>query len=155
MARITIQDCLDNNKIINHFELSVLASNRAKDIMSGAPLTIETNNDKSPVLALREIAGGTIDCDVLRTKLYQKFQMIGSFSMELEEDNIGSNTESFLPDSLPSNDVILEEEDFIDEDQTLDNSEKEFEPSYSYNEENFDDNIDESVNDNNFTRRPF
>lgn len=156
MARITIQDCLSNSKITNHFELSVLASNRAKDIMSGAPLTLETNNDKATVLALREIANGTIDCDVLRKKLYNKFQMVSLLDINIEENQESSLSEELLTKSLQSGSQMLEDDNFDDLEDSLDQGESEdTAPAYSYDEENFDDNIDDSVNDQNFTRRPF
>ena len=53
MARVTVEDCVD--KVPNRFELVMLASHRAREIASGAPLTIARDNDKNPVVALREI----------------------------------------------------------------------------------------------------
>ena len=155
MARITIQDCLENVKITNHFELAVLASNRAKDIMSGAPLTIETNNDKSPVLALREIASGTVDCDVLRKKLFNRFQIKRSFAMEIEEDEFDKANESFLQDSFKSENMSLEDDESTSDEMEDESSDEEFKAYSSDSDENFDDNIDESIDDKNFTRRPF
>ena len=57
MARVTVEDCVD--KVPNRFELVMLASHRAREIASGAPLTIPRDNDKNPVVALREIADET------------------------------------------------------------------------------------------------
>jgi DNA-directed RNA polymerase subunit omega len=56
MARVTVEDCID--KIDNRFELVLLAGHRARQISSGASITIERDNDKNPVVALREIADG-------------------------------------------------------------------------------------------------
>lgn len=67
MARVTVEDCVD--KIPNRFELVLIAAQRARDIHSGTALTIERDNDKNPVVALREIAAGTIDLDLLRYQL--------------------------------------------------------------------------------------
>ncbi len=64
MARVTVEDCVD--KIPNRFELVLLAARRARNIHSGAPLTVERDNDKNPVIALREIADETIDLDALK-----------------------------------------------------------------------------------------
>ena len=64
MARVTVEDCIE--QVPNRFELVVLTSERARNISSGAPLTIERNNDKNPVIALREIAAGNIDIEKLR-----------------------------------------------------------------------------------------
>src|SRR5207302_7178020 len=58
MARVTVEDCID--KVDNRFELVLLASHRARMVSSGAQITIERDNDKNPVVALREIAEKTI-----------------------------------------------------------------------------------------------
>ena len=70
MARITVEDCLDN--IDNRFELVLTATKRARQIGHGAEPLVEENNDKPTVLALREIAEGLIDAegvDVLQAKI--------------------------------------------------------------------------------------
>jgi DNA-directed RNA polymerase subunit omega len=67
MARITVEDCV--TRVPNRFELVMLAAQRARDVSAGAALTIERDNDKNPVVALREIADGTIDLDHLRYEL--------------------------------------------------------------------------------------
>ncbi len=67
MARVTVEDCVD--KIPNRFELVLLAARRARNIHSGAPLTVERDNDKNPVVALREIADETIELDALQYEL--------------------------------------------------------------------------------------
>lgn len=58
MARVTVEDCVD--KVPNRFELVLLAGQRARQISSGASLTVDRDNDKNPVVALREIAEETI-----------------------------------------------------------------------------------------------
>ena len=58
MARVTVEDCID--KVENRFELVLLASHRARLISSGAPLTIDRDRDKNPVVALREVAEETV-----------------------------------------------------------------------------------------------
>lgn len=58
MARVTVEDCVD--KVENRFELVLMASNRARQIVAGEELTVERDNDKDPVVALREIAEETI-----------------------------------------------------------------------------------------------
>ena len=63
MARVTVEDCVAY--IPNRFKLVVLASERARNIVSGSPLTVAKDNDKYPVIALREIAAGNIDIDNL------------------------------------------------------------------------------------------
>jgi DNA-directed RNA polymerase subunit omega len=67
MARITVEDCV--TRVPNRFELVMLAAQRARDVSAGAPLTVERDNDKNPVVALREIADGTVDLDHLRYEL--------------------------------------------------------------------------------------
>jgi DNA-directed RNA polymerase subunit omega len=67
MARVTVEDCVD--KVPNRFELVMLASHRAREISSGDPLTVDRDNDKNPVVALREIADETQQADDLRERL--------------------------------------------------------------------------------------
>ena len=72
MARITVEDCLD--KVSNRFELVLLAAHRARAVSSGAPLIIDRDNDKSPVIALREIAGKTISPEDIKEDLIHSLQ---------------------------------------------------------------------------------
>lgn len=72
MARVTVEDCV--LRIPNRFELVALAAQRARAISSGGPLTVDRDNDKNPVVALREIADGTIDLDQLRQGLVSGLQ---------------------------------------------------------------------------------
>ncbi len=58
MARVTVEDCIE--KVDNRFDLVLLAAHRARMISSGQPITIDRDNDKNPVVALREIADGTL-----------------------------------------------------------------------------------------------
>ena len=58
MARVTVEDCID--KVLNRFELVMVASQRARKIGSGAAPTVDRDNDKNPVVALREIAAGHV-----------------------------------------------------------------------------------------------
>lgn len=72
MARVTVEDCVD--KVPNRFELVMLAAHRARSLASGAPLTIDRDNDKNPVVALREIADETLTADQLRESAIESFQ---------------------------------------------------------------------------------
>ena len=72
MARVTVEDCVD--KVPNRFELVMLASHRAREIASGAPLTISRDNDKNPVVALREIADETQLAGDLRERMIEAHQ---------------------------------------------------------------------------------
>jgi DNA-directed RNA polymerase subunit omega len=67
MARVTTEDCVD--KVPNRFELVLLAAHRAREISSGSPLTVDRDNDKNPVVALREIAEETQSDDMSEEKL--------------------------------------------------------------------------------------
>src|SRR5918994_5050496 len=67
MARITVEDCV--TRVPNRFELVMLAAQRARDVSAGASLTLDRDNDKNPVVALREIADGSVDLDHLRYEL--------------------------------------------------------------------------------------
>ena len=74
MARVTVEDCVD--KVPNRFELVILAAHRAREIAAGGPLTIERDNDKNPVVALREIADETVDLKVVKEALISGLQDI-------------------------------------------------------------------------------
>ena len=67
MARVTVEDCID--KVPNRYELLMVAAQRAKDIEAGAPLTVDRDNDKNSVVALREIAGETVSIEDLQKSL--------------------------------------------------------------------------------------
>lgn len=87
MARVTVEDCV--LKVPNRFELVALAAQRARDISAGNPLTVDRDRDKNPVVALREIADGTINIDDLREAL------VHSLQKHVEADQAEEETESF------------------------------------------------------------
>ena len=72
MARVTVEDCID--KVDNRFELVLLASHRARMISSGSPLTVDRDNDKNPVVALREIADEKLKPEDLKEDLIHSLQ---------------------------------------------------------------------------------
>ncbi|MCS0497023.1 DNA-directed RNA polymerase subunit omega [Ancylobacter mangrovi] len=72
MARVTVEDCID--KVDNRFELVLLAGHRARTIASGSPITVDRDNDKNPVVALREIAEQTVSPEDLREELIHSLQ---------------------------------------------------------------------------------
>ena len=72
MARVTVEDCID--KVENRFDLVLVASHRARMISSGAQITIDRDNDKNPVVALREIAEETISPGDLKEDLIHTLQ---------------------------------------------------------------------------------
>ena len=67
MARVTVEDCVE--KIPNRFELVLLAAQRARNLARGEELTLDRDDDKNPVVALREIAGETVDLSSLEQDL--------------------------------------------------------------------------------------
>lgn len=72
MARVTVEDCVD--KVSNRFELVLLAAHRARSIANGSAITVDPDNDKNPVIALREIAERTIPPEDMREALIHSIQ---------------------------------------------------------------------------------
>jgi DNA-directed RNA polymerase subunit omega len=72
MARVTVEDCVD--KVENRFELVLLAGHRARQISQGSQITVDRDNDKNPVVALREIADETISPEDLKEDLIHSMQ---------------------------------------------------------------------------------
>lgn len=87
MARVTVEDCVD--KVDNRFELVLLASHRARMISTGAPITIDRDRDKNPVVALREIADETLSPEDLREDLIHSLQT----QVEVDEPEDEPDTE--------------------------------------------------------------
>jgi DNA-directed RNA polymerase subunit omega len=77
MARVTVEDCILN--IPNRFDLVITAAQRAKQISSGVPLTLDRDNDKDAVVSLREIAEKTIDIDAMQEEIVQHFMKRHSY----------------------------------------------------------------------------
>ena len=80
MARITVEDCID--KFESRFELVLVASNRARKLHSGENPTVEKDNDKPTVIALREIADDSVSVDSLKNTLIQEYQTVSPFDEE-------------------------------------------------------------------------
>ncbi len=72
MARVTVEDCIE--KVENRFDLVLLAAHRSRMISTGSVITVDRDNDKNPVVALREIGSGTISPDDLREELIHSLQ---------------------------------------------------------------------------------
>jgi DNA-directed RNA polymerase subunit omega len=85
MARVTVEDCVD--KVPNRFDLVMLAAHRARSIADGSPITVDRDNDKNPVVALREIADETLGVDELREEAIASNQRHIEVD-EPEEDNM-------------------------------------------------------------------
>ena len=90
MARITVEDCID--KFPSRFELVLIASNRARKLYSGENPTVEIDNDKNTVIALREIAEETITKDQLKNNLIEEYQT-NTFSEDEDINEIEDNTD--------------------------------------------------------------
>ncbi|WP_121065639.1 DNA-directed RNA polymerase subunit omega [Chachezhania antarctica] len=85
MARVTVEDCVD--KVPNRFELVMLAAHRAREIAAGSEVTVDRDNDKNPVVSLREIAEETQSADLLRERLIESNQSQNEID-EPEEDSM-------------------------------------------------------------------
>lgn len=85
MARVTVEDCV--LKVPNRFELVVLSAQRARHIAAGAPLLVDRDNDKNPVVSLREIADTDIDLEAIKTSVVTGFRHHLP-SDDLEEDEL-------------------------------------------------------------------
>ena len=118
MARVTVEDCVV--KVPNRFELVLLAAQRAREVTSGAPLTLDRDDDKNPVIALREIADETIQLSHLKDSLIRGMQK----HIEMDEPEETPDLEQTLfgvadpVGSVIGEDEIDEEaiEDELDED---------------------------------------
>ncbi len=87
MARVTVEDCVE--RIPNRFDIVLLAARRARSIAAGSMLTVDRDNDKNPVVSLREIGDGTIDIDELKSSLVHSLQRRVEVD-EPEEDNMAA-----------------------------------------------------------------
>ncbi|MBK8907677.1 MAG: DNA-directed RNA polymerase subunit omega [Rhodospirillales bacterium] len=85
MARVTVEDCVQ--RVPNRFDLVMLAAQRARNIGAGATLTVDRDNDRNPVVALREIADGTIALKELENNLVQSLQKVPELD-EPEDDKM-------------------------------------------------------------------
>jgi DNA-directed RNA polymerase subunit omega len=98
MARVTVEDCV--LKIPNRFELVMLAAQRARDVSAGAQLTLDRDNDKNPVVALREIADETINLDALGNNLVQGLQRNVEHDEPEEEGGFGAESTDLLGEMI-------------------------------------------------------
>ena len=137
MARITVEDCID--KFESRFELVLVASNRARKLHSGEEPTVEKDNDKNTVIALRELADETISADKFKQSLIEEYQSVSpideeELALEQSDHNIDEdvsaetksedqieNDESEVSseDITGANDDILESDAEIESDQSI------------------------------------
>ncbi|AEQ51133.1 DNA-directed RNA polymerase subunit omega [Pelagibacterium halotolerans] len=106
MARVTVEDCIE--KIPNRFELVLAAAHRARMISSGGQITVDRDNDKNPVVALREIGDGTISPEDLQEDLIHSLQKY----VEVDEPEMDTapRIETSSDEDGPVFDTISEEE---------------------------------------------
>jgi len=110
MARITVEDCID--KFDSRFELVLVASNRARKLHSGDDPTVQKDNDKNTVIALREIADETISADEFKQSLVEEYQTVSpitdedELALELTDKNV--DKEDASTDELMENQVESE-----------------------------------------------
>lgn len=103
MARVTVEDCID--KVDNRFELVLLASHRARQISQGASITIDRDNDKNPVVALREIADETLSPDDLKEDLIHSLQKHVEIDEPEQEAGSSSGTAALVSKSDEDDDM--------------------------------------------------
>jgi len=129
MARITVEDCID--KFPSRFELVLVASNRARKLHAGENPTVEIDNDKNTVIALREIAEETLTTNQLKNNLIEEYQT-NTFS---EDDEINEFVDN-------SNESQSEDDEInTQETQSVENE---------TSSEPYQDNTDDSSNNNKF-----
>ena len=108
MARVTVEDCI--LKIPNRFELVLIAAQRARDVASGAPITLERDNDKNPVVALREIADETIGLEGVKNSLIKGMQKHVEVDEPEEDKDLEIETQTWPVDAPPDADELADEE---------------------------------------------
>ena len=132
MARVTVEDCI--KKIPNRFDLVVAAAQRSREISNGMPIEVERDNDKNPVVSLREIASDAVDHETLEDRFIKSMQkniireeanIEDDVSLEDEFAAYLNDTKNETPsnDSLVINNKIDDETSFEDISQTLLNDE--------------------------------
>ena len=133
MARITVEDCID--KFQSRFELVLVASNRARKLHAGESPTVEIDNDKHTVIALREIAEESIDIDEMKNSLVEEYQTVSAIDeeelsleyTESEDDqnfkkNENSNIEKNSPEAKAEVPEAQEDltKDYVDDENKFD-----------------------------------
>ena len=144
MARVTVEDCI--LKIPNRFELVLVAAQRARDVGAGASITVDRDNDKNPVVALREVADNTISIDEVQKSLVLGLQKYVEIQEPEEHDGEDIHVErelAELDEAFES--VIIDEEglSIVDEEDDI----LEEEAGEVSDEDDFEDFADEDDSD--------
>lgn len=119
MARVTVEDCI--LQVPNRFELVLVAAQRARDVASGARLTVDRDNDKNPVVALREVAELTVSLDGLRNALVSGLQRhVDVDEPEAEEMDAFSANRDIVFENIESDEEALKDDLSISDDDIAD-----------------------------------
>ncbi len=122
MARVTVEDCVV--RVPNRFDLVMLAAHRARDIATGAPVTLDRDNDKNPVVALREIAEETIPIEGLKEALIKGLQKMVEADEPVEEEMdvlaaqqlaaAGAELQEAVAGDIEEDDLVIESEEELE-----------------------------------------
>jgi DNA-directed RNA polymerase subunit omega len=119
MARVTVEDCV--LKVPNRFELVLVAAQRAREITAGAPLSLDRDDDKNPVVALREIADETVPIDRLQDSLIRGMQKHVEIDEPEETPDLEANLFGVAEEALglPGDDIREAGEEIADDEDEL------------------------------------
>jgi len=155
MARVTVEDCID--KLPNRYELVLVAAQRAKDISAGSMITVDRDNDKNSVVALREIAENRVSIEDLQESLVKNQQKLVEIQEPEDEEVeiISAEKELAALDSQFSSDMISDEDlnnvmqihDGSDDDDNLDLDSDvddiDFDDGADFGDDTYDDDMDD------------
>ena len=148
MARITVEDCID--KFSSRFELVLVASQRARKLHSGEEPTIERDNDKNTVIALREIADTTISKEEMKENLIQEYQTISISDEEQENQELQAPSETDelieVTEEMSKENLVTKTEVEQEMNELVSQEDDEIKEQYEINEgveNNIDSNTDE------------
>lgn len=152
MARVTVEDCID--KIPNRYELLMVAAQRAKDISAGSALTVNRDNDKNSVVALREIAEGKVNIEELQHSLVMGLQKFVDVEEPEEEELEIMAAERELADLDEQFSGLISQDEINDAMQIHSNDEDM--AAIDDNEDvSADDDFDDGIDDENFGDESF
>ena len=103
MARVTVEDCI--NKVPNRFDLVIAAAQRSREISNGIPIEVDRDNDKNPVVSLREIASEAVDAESLQERFIRSMQknLIKEETITEEDSSLEDEFAAYLNDSKTEN----------------------------------------------------
>jgi DNA-directed RNA polymerase subunit omega len=129
MARVTVEDCV--LRVPNRFDLVMVAAQRARNLGAGTPLSLDRDDDKNPVVALREIAEGTVDLGELENSLIRGLQKVVETD-EPESDELDALGMQQLV--MPADEVVIADE-LVEDQLTMEESEEEMAPGGEFEDE--------------------